>query len=88
MTDLVSQLVEQGSRDVEYKKKLEERAQKSKKSQMWKDMASLTDKAPKFDGTEDVHYWLTSMQKYFRRCDVTEPHVKREVLIGALTGVA
>lgn len=55
---------------------------------MWKDMASLTDKAPKFDGTEDVVFWISSMKRYFKRNKIDDMHMKREVLIGALTGVA
>ncbi len=51
---------------------------------MWKDMASLTDKAPKFDGTEDVVFWLNSMKRYYRCNQITDNHMKREVLIGAL----
>ncbi len=51
-------------------------------------MASLTDKAPKFDGTEDVMFWLNSMKKYYKRNKITDEHMKREVLIGAMTGVA
>ena len=51
-------------------------------------MASLTDKAPKFEGNEDVLYWVNSMQRYFKRCKIDDEHMQREVLIGSLKGVA
>ncbi len=51
-------------------------------------MASLTDKAPKFDGSEEVTYWLSSMKRYFKRCQIEDSHLQREVLIGSLQGVA
>jgi hypothetical protein len=55
---------------------------------MWKDMASLTDKAPKFDGTEDVLFWLNSMRRYYKRNKIDDIHMRREILIGSLKGVA
>ncbi len=65
----------------------EERARKHVKSQMWKDMASLTDNAPKFDGSWEVTYWLSSMKRYFKRCQIEDSYLQREVLIGSLQGV-
>lgn len=51
-------------------------------------MASLTSKAPTFDGSEEVMYWLRSMRRHFRRNDVVDEHMQIEVIIGALRGTA
>lgn len=53
-----------------------------------KDVASLTSKAPSFDGSEEVFYWLRSMIRHFKRNDVTDERMKVEVLTGALKGAA
>jgi tRNA C32,U32 (ribose-2'-O)-methylase TrmJ len=81
-------MVEQKASEEKHREKQEERAKQNRISQMWKDMASLTDKAPKFDGTEDVLFWLNSMRRYYKRNKIDDVHMRREILIGSLKGVA
>lgn len=84
MSQLVTLLAEKEAREEAHELKREADRSQDKKSRHWRDLHSLVQTAPEFDGKSDVEFWLQELEEYLARCDVHDEITMIKVIIGAL----
>ena len=55
---------------------------------MWRNLNHLVNSAPHFNGTQEVDLWKAEMLRYLRQQQVTDAHMRANVIIGSLEDTA